>query len=78
MSNIAHLTKLPKNVHEAAEWQAVTEALILVPKLGGPMMFARIGIMRALNRDVERVFKADRKDMHWGKSKLKVSPLGCS
>jgi hypothetical protein len=26
------------------------EALILVAKLGGPTMFARIGIMRALNR----------------------------
>jgi hypothetical protein len=31
------------------------EALILVAELGGPTMFARIGIMRALNRHVERV-----------------------
>jgi hypothetical protein len=29
------------------------EALILVVDLGGPTMFARIGIMRALNRSVE-------------------------
>jgi hypothetical protein len=29
------------------------EALILVAKLGGPPMFARIGVMRALNRHVE-------------------------
>src|SRR5258708_13067327 len=28
-------------------------------------MFARIGIMRALNRHVERVFNPDRKDHHW-------------
>ncbi len=32
------------------EWQAAMEALILVATLGGPTMFARIGIMRALNR----------------------------
>jgi hypothetical protein len=30
--------------------------LILVATLGGPTMMARIGIMRALNRHVERVF----------------------
>ena len=29
-------------------------------------MFARIGIMRALNRNVERAFESSRKDKHWG------------
>ena len=33
-------------------------------------MFARIGVMRALNRVVERVFNPDRKDHHWGKRTL--------
>jgi hypothetical protein len=33
-------------------------------------MMARIGVMRALNRHVERVFNPDRKDTHWGKRKL--------
>jgi hypothetical protein len=46
------------------------EALILVATSGGPTMFARIGIMRALNRHVERVFNPDRKDHHWGRHKL--------
>ena len=54
----------------AAEWQAAMEALILVATLGGPTMFARIGVMRALNRHVERVFNPDRKDPHWGRRKL--------
>jgi hypothetical protein len=36
----------------------------------GPTMFARIGVMRALNRHVERVFNPDRKDHHWGRRKL--------
>ena len=37
---------------------------------GGPTMFARIGIMRALNRYIERVFYPDRKGTHWGQRKL--------
>ena len=39
-----YMTKLPKAEHEAAEWQAAMEALILVATWGGPTMFARIGI----------------------------------
>jgi hypothetical protein len=57
-------------VHEAAEWLAAMEALILVATSGGPTMFARIGIMRALNRNVERVFDTSRKEHHWGRRKL--------
>jgi hypothetical protein len=66
-----YITSLPVAVHEAPEWQAAMEALILVATLGGPTMLPRIGIMRALNRHVERVFSSDRKDTHWGKRKLK-------
>jgi hypothetical protein len=66
-----YITELPEAVHEAKEWQAAMEALILVVTLGGPTMFARIGVMRALNRHVERVFDASRKDMHWRRRKLK-------
>ena len=49
-----YITRLPKAEHEAAEWQAAMEALILVATLGGPTMFARVGVMRALDRNVER------------------------
>jgi hypothetical protein len=45
-----YITKLPKAEHEAAEWQAAMETLILVATSGGPTMFARIGVMRALNQ----------------------------
>jgi hypothetical protein len=65
-----YITKLPKAEHEAAEWQAAMEALILVATSGGPTMFARIGIMRALNRGHVREFNPDRKDHHWGRRKL--------
>jgi hypothetical protein len=66
-----YITKLPKAVHEAAEWQAAMEPLILVATLGGPTMFARIGVMRTLNRNVERTFNSSRRDTHWGRRKLK-------
>jgi hypothetical protein len=65
-----YITKLPKAEHTAPERQAAMEALILVATLGGPTMFARIGIMRALNRHVERVFNSSRKETHWGRRKL--------
>jgi hypothetical protein len=65
-----YITKLPKAEHEAPEWRAAMESLLLVVELGGPTMFARIGVMRALNRRVERVFNPDRKDHHWGRRKL--------
>jgi hypothetical protein len=56
-----YITKLPNAEHEAPEWQAAMEGLILVATLGGPTMFARIDVMRALNRHVERVFNPERK-----------------
>jgi hypothetical protein len=66
-----YIIKLPKAEHEAAEWQAAMEALILVATSGGPTMFARIGIMRALNRHHVREFNTDSKSHHWEKRKLK-------
>jgi hypothetical protein len=65
------ITKLPKSEHTAPESQAAMEALIQVMTLGGPTMFARIGVIRALDRRVDRVFNPDRKDTHWGKRKFK-------
>jgi hypothetical protein len=66
-----YITKLPEAEHSAPEWQAAMEALILVAETAGPTMLARIGVMKALNRHIERVFNSDRKETHWGKRKLK-------
>ena len=65
-----YVTKLLKAEHDAEEWQAAMQALLLVAEHGGPTMFARIGVMRALNCHVERVFDPSRKDRHWGRRKL--------
>jgi len=51
-----YVAELPEAEQMTAEWQAAMLALMLVVDLNGPTMFARIGIMRALNRHVERVF----------------------
>jgi hypothetical protein len=37
----------------------------------GPLQHARVGMLRAMNYGVERVFRSDRKETHWGKRKLK-------
>jgi hypothetical protein len=65
-----YITSLTKNESDLPGWQAAIEALMLVSR-SGPTMMARIGVMKALNRHVERVFNPDRKDTHWGKRKLK-------
>jgi hypothetical protein len=65
-----YITKLPKKESALPEWQTATEVLLLVSR-GGPTMMARIGVMKALNRNVPRVFNPDRKEAHWGKRKLK-------
>jgi hypothetical protein len=66
-----YIMKLPKAEHDAPEWQAATEALIMAAEGRGPLMHARVGVLRALNRHVVREFNPDRKDTHWGKRKLK-------
>ena len=44
------IANLPKAEHDAEEWQAAMQALLLVAEHDGPTMFARIGMMRALRR----------------------------
>jgi hypothetical protein len=66
-----YVTGLSKSEQDLAVWQAAVEALIMAAEDRGQLMHARIGVLRALNRNVERVFNSSRKDTHWGKHKLK-------
>ena len=43
----------------------------MVVSRSGPTMMARIGVMKEMNRHVERVFNTDHRDTHSGKRKLK-------
>jgi hypothetical protein len=65
-----YVTKLPKKESDLPEWQAAIEALMLCSR-GGDTMLARIGVVKALNRHVERVLNTDAKEHHWSKRKLK-------
>jgi hypothetical protein len=66
-----YITGLPKEEADVPQWQAAIAALILIADLGGPTMFARIGIMRALNGHHVREFNPKRKDPHRSRRKLK-------
>jgi hypothetical protein len=61
---------LSKSNQESPEWQTATEVLIMAAEDSGPLMHAHIGMLRALNRHVERVFDPSKKDKHWGRRKL--------
>jgi hypothetical protein len=65
-----YVTSLPKKESDLPDWQVAMQALMLVSR-SGPMMLARIAVMKALNHHVERVFNPERKETHWGKRKLK-------
>jgi hypothetical protein len=69
---IAHLGKIiPKSEHDMKEVQAAAHCLTQAAEHGGPVSFARIGVMQAINRHVERLFNSSRKDKHWARRKLK-------
>jgi hypothetical protein len=64
-----YIMKLPKAEQKHEKWETAISCLIMAAEGRGPLMHARIGVLQALNRNVERVF-TDRKDHHWGKRKL--------
>jgi hypothetical protein len=51
-----HILKLPKATQQLPHWQAGTEALILAAEGRGPLLHARVGMLRAMNHGVERVY----------------------
>jgi hypothetical protein len=62
-----YITSLPKRVSALPEWQAAVESLRLCSRGGDPLM-AKIGVMKALHRNVVREFNSDRKETHWGQA----------
>jgi hypothetical protein len=65
-----YIMKLPKAEQNLEEWQTAIACLIGAADGRDFIMHAHIGMLRALNRHVERVFDSSRKDPHWGKRKL--------
>ena len=65
-----YITSLPKAEQHLPEWQTAVMCLIMAAEGRGPLMHARIGVLRALHRNIERVFDPTRKEHHWGHRKL--------
>src|SRR5229473_2843384 len=65
-----YIMKLPRAEQNLEEWQTAIGCLIGAAEGRDFMLHARIGVLRALNRNAERTF-TNRKDSHWGKWKLK-------
>jgi hypothetical protein len=68
---IAHLGKaIPKSDHEMPSVLTAAELLSLAAEHGGPVEFARIATLKAIDRHAQRLFTSNRKATHWGKRKL--------
>jgi hypothetical protein len=69
---IAWLAKdIPKSEHTMPKVQAAARMVTEAAENNGPMIFARIGMMQAINRHRVKEFDPPRKTTHWGKRKLK-------
>lgn len=64
-----YITGLPPAEHDAREWHTAMHCLIEAADHGGPVSFARLGVARALHRQVEKVYDPTRKESHWPKSR---------
>jgi hypothetical protein len=69
---IVHLVNtIPSSERGVPVVLTAAELITSAAERGGPIEFARIATLRAINRNVVREFNPDRKETHWGKRKLK-------
>ena len=69
---VRHLAKIiPEAERDMLEVLSASDLLTQAAEHDGPVEFARIATLQAINRHVERVIDPSRKDKHWGKRKLK-------
>jgi hypothetical protein len=68
---IRHLAELiPEAERDMLEVLTASDLLTQAAEHDGPVEFARIATLQAINRHVERALDPSRKDHHWGKHKL--------
>lgn len=69
---IAYLAQsIPETEHLMKEVRDAAHCVTDAAENGGPMVFARMGMMQAINRHKPRVFDPSRNEHHWGRRKLK-------
>jgi hypothetical protein len=62
-----YILKLSQVEQDTKEWQTALHCLIQASDFCGPVEFARLGVLRALHRHVERVFEPSYKNGFWGR-----------
>jgi hypothetical protein len=62
-----YIKKLPKAEHDSQEWRLAVHMLIEAAEDRGPILFARMGLLHAINRDLERGHNSLRKDTRYGR-----------
>jgi DnaJ-like protein len=67
-----YIMKLKRAEQKLEEWQTATEVLIMAAEGRGPLMHARIGVLRAIHRNEPRVFNPDRKRNALGKAEAEA------
>jgi hypothetical protein len=73
---ISHLGKIiPKAEHDMPEILTAADLLTKAAEGGGPIEFARIAVLQAINRHVGRVFDPFEKGQGLGRRKLKRETL---
>jgi hypothetical protein len=69
---VAWLAKeIPKAEHGMKQVQAAAHCVTQAAENNGPMIFAQMGMMQAINRHRVKESDTSRKPHHWGKRKLK-------
>lgn len=63
----AYITRLPKAEHDVPRWQTAMHVLLQAADHGGPLEFARLGMMQALHPRPEPHYDASRKNA-WRRS----------
>ena len=66
-----YITGLPRDHQQEPRWQNAVHVLIQAADHGGPVEFARLGMMQALHPRVP-VYDASRKDPKWRSSRKLV------
>jgi hypothetical protein len=59
-----YIKKLQKSERDVREWRLAIQMLIDAAEDSGPMLFAKMGMDRALNRKVKDVINPDPKSRH--------------
>jgi hypothetical protein len=60
-----YVTSLPKNAQTEIRWQNATHILMQAADHGGPVEFARLGMMQALFPKGEPVYHSAKRDPVW-------------